>query len=292
MNSLFLYAGTVLIWGTTWLGIKLQLGRIDPVVSVFYRFALASTILLAYCRLSGLNMRYRGKDHFYMALQGILLFALNYWLFYVAELYVTSGLAAVVFSTIIFMNIVNGRIFLQAPIRARVAAGAAVGLVGIGFVFRPELSSLHFSDRNFLGLTLSVLATCSASLGNITSAFNQKKGLPVVQTNAFGMTYGTILMGAFALVSGRSFDFEPTAGYIGSLIYLSVFGSVIAFGCYLTLIGRIGADRAAYATLLFPLVALTMSTVFENYHWTASAVSGVLLILAGNYLALKERSRA
>jgi len=291
MNSPILYAGTVLIWGTTWFAIKLQLGRVDPVVSVFYRFALASAILLIYCRLFGLNMRYRGKDHLYMALQGILLFAINYWLFYVAETYVASGLAAVVFSTIIFMNIVNGRLFLHAPIRVPVVAGAAVGLVGMGFVFQPELSSLSLDDRNFLGLLLSVLATYSASLGNITSAFNQQKRLPVIQTNAFGMTYGAVVMGAFALFSGRSFGFEPTVGYVGSLIYLAVFGSVIAFGCYLTLVGRIGADRAAYATLLFPLVALFVSTIFESYRWTVSAALGVLLIIAGNYLALKERSR-
>ena len=286
MNNVVLYTASVLIWGTTWLGIKFQLGRVDPMISVFYRFTLASIILLTYCRLFGLNMRFKKREHLYIALQGAFLFSINYWLFYIAETYITSGLAAVVFSTIIFMNIIVGRIFLRAPIRFRVLSGAFIGLLGMGLVFWPELSSFSLDDQNFLGLVLCILATLSASFGNITSAYNQKNKLPVIQTNAYGMTYGAVFMGVIALLSGKPFGFEATIGYIGSLFYLAVFGSVIAFGCYLTLVGRIGADRAAYATLLIPIVALCMSALFEDYQWTAPVFLGMLLIIAGNFLAL------
>ena len=126
----------------------------------------------------------------------------------------------------------------------------------------------------------------TASFGNILSARNQKKGLPVVQTNAFGMAYGSLFMLTAALLARKPFLVDPSLAYLGSLFYLALFGSVIAFGCYLTLIGKIGADRAAYATLLFPVIALLLSTLFENYHWSPTAIIGVVVILSGNTLVV------
>ncbi len=284
-----LYVFTVLIWGSTWLAIKFQLGSVDPMISVTWRFAIAALLLNVYCRLSGLNMRFSPKEHMFMAMQGAFLFALNYWLFYVAELYITSGLAAVIFSTIVFMNIINGSILLKSPVYPRVVTGAFFGAFGIGLVFWPELSSFTLSDNSFVGLLLCIGATLSASFGNIISARNQRFMLPVIQTNAFGMGYGAVLMGIFSVVTGKAFTMDVTFVYIGSLLYLSVFGSIIAFGCYLTLIGRIGADRAAYTSLLFPIVALGISTVYEGYQWSLFAFAGVLLILFGNFLAISNK---
>jgi len=289
--NLLYYAGTVIIWGTTWLAIKFQLGTVDPLVSIIYRFTLAAAMLQVYCRVARLKMRFTAGEHLFMALQGVLLFALNYWMFYVAEVTLTSGIVAVVFSTMVILNIFNGALLIGSPVRPQVLVGALFGLAGIGLVFWPELSSFSLSDRAVFGLGLSIAATCSASLGNITSARNQKSGLPVVQTNAWGMSYGALAMVAAALVTGKSFDFEVTGPYVVSLLYLTIFGSIVAFGFYLSLVGRIGADRAAYATLLFPLVALGMSTVFEGYNWTPQAFAGVTLILIGNVLALSKVGR-
>ena len=289
MNNLLLYAATVLIWGSTWLAIKFQLGSVDPMVSVVYRFALAALLLHAWCRLIGLNMRFSRREHLAMALQGSCLFALNYWLFYRAETQMTSGLTALVFSTIVVMNVVNAALLLRAPIEPRVLAGALLGLGGIALVFRPQLSSFVAGNGGTSGLLLSLGATLLASLGNILSARNQRQGLPVLQSNAWGMSYGAALMLLLALCSGRPFAFELSSAYLCSLLYLSLFGSVVAFGCYLTLIGRIGAPRAAYATLLFPLVALGISTLVEGYRWTPGAVAGILLILTGNLLILQRR---
>lgn len=286
--SLFFYIAVILIWGTTWFAILFQLGQVDPLVSVIYRFALASSILMIYCRARKLPMRYSAKDHGFMALLGAFLFALNYWLFYVAELYLTSGLVAVVFSTMVILNIVFGTIFIGAPIRGRVVVGAFLGLMGISMVFRPELASFTLSDMGMVGLLLSLGATVSASLGNITSARNQMVGIPVVQANAWGMTYGTLFMTVAALITGKQFTFEATFPYIASLFYLALFGSVFAFGMYLTLIGRIGADRAAYTALLFPLVALALSMMFEGYSPAPLALLGVILILGGNWLVLMQ----
>jgi drug/metabolite transporter (DMT)-like permease len=266
IRNLSLYAVTVSIWGSTWLGIKFQLGEVDPLISVIYRFCLASVMLILWCRLRGLNLRFAVRDHLFIALQGTCLFAVNYWLFYLAEVHLTSGIVAVMFSTIVFWNILNGRLFLGTPVRAGVVGGATLGIVGITLVFWHELSHFSLDDAGLKGFLLSMTATLIASWGNILSARNQKHDLPVIQTNAYGMAYGALFMLAGALVMQKPFDIDLSAPYLVSLAYLSVFGSVIAFGCYLTLIGRIGADRAAYATLLFPIIALGLSTLFEGYH--------------------------
>lgn len=285
-GNLFLYTITVFIWGSTWLGIKFQLGQVDPLVSVVYRFCLAAALLFVWCFLRGLNMRFALRDHLFIALQGTCLFAVNYWLFYLAEVHLTSGIVAVMFSTIVFWNILNGRIFLKTKVRANVVCGAGLGIVGIGLVFWPELSGFSLADDGFKGFLLSMAATLMASFGNILSARNQKHSLPVIQTNAYGMAYGALLMLAATLITGTSFSIDPSAAYLLSLVYLAFFGSVVAFGCYLTLVGRIGADRASYATLLFPIVALIISTLFEGYRWSPPALAGVVIILVGNGLAI------
>ncbi len=308
MQNFLFYTLTVLIWGSTWIAIKMQLGVVDPVVSVAYRFTLASLILIVWCFVRKMKMRFTLKEHLFIALQGSLLFALNYWLFYLCELYLTSGLAAVIFSTIIVMNMVNGAIFLKNPFDSKVIMGGLLGLCGISLVFKQELTGLHLGDlfdlnngfsyadgtnianQTVKGILICFVATILASLGNIVSARNQKHGLPIIQTNAYGMTYGAILMLIIALFTGKSFDFVASTPYITALIYLSIFGSIVAFGCYLSLIGRIGPDRAAYSTLLFPIVALIISTVWENYHWTNEAIFGVIFILSGNLMMVKKPS--
>ena len=287
-QNALLYVVTVLIWGSSWLAIKYQLGSVDPMVSVAYRFLLASAISWLYCRFSGRLMRYSLRDHGFMFLQGASLFALNYWLFYLSELTLTSGLAAVIFSTIVVMNMMNGVLFLKNRLELRVVLGAGIGLFGIILVFWSEVTDFESGSENLFAVSLAVLATLLASLGNIASARNQRKGIPVVHANTFGMTYGALLMLVLSWATGREFTFEVTLPYVSSLVFLSVFASIIAFWTYLTLLGRVGVERAAYATLIFPLVALGFSTVFEDYQWTASAGIGILLILAGNLLILKR----
>jgi drug/metabolite transporter (DMT)-like permease len=291
MKNFLFYTATVLIWGSTWIAIKFQLGVVDPMLSVGYRFSLAAVLLLLWCGIARLPMRFTLQEHSYMALQGVFLFSLNYLLFYLAELEITSGLAAVIFSTILLMNMLNGAVFLRMPLDAKVFSGAFLGLFGIFLVFRPEITSFSFEQQGLRGILLCLLATFSASLGNILSARNQKNRLPIIQTNAFGMGYGAVLMLAIAWLNDSPLTIETTSLYLGSLAYLAIFGSIVAFGCYLSLIGRIGADRAAYATLLFPLVALAISTIWEGYHWTPSAMTGIVLILAGNFLMLQQRRR-
>jgi drug/metabolite transporter (DMT)-like permease len=257
-------------------------------VSVVYRFGLASALLMLFCRVKGLNLSFSYKDHFFMALLGILLFSVNYWLVYVAELYLTSGLVAVLFSSIVFMNIANGSLFLGTAVEKKMIAGAVIGIIGILLVFKPEIEAFDLTDKGVLGLSIGFVSVFLASLGNVTSARNTKNDIPVIQANAYGMAYGAILMALIAIITGKEFSFMVSFPYIGSLIYLSVFGSIIAFGSYLTLVGSIGADKASYAIMVVPVVALILSSFFEGYAWSVSAISGLLLVIGGNFLALSK----
>lgn len=292
MQSSLLYLVTIFIWGSTWLAIKFQLGVVAPELSIAYRFALAASILFIFSLVRRLPLRFTWREHGYMAMQGFLLFSLNYLLVYLAEGYLSSGLVAIIFSMVIFLNVIFARIFLHNPIRTRVVVGAVLGFLGLSFIFWPELSSFDLSSTRSLGLTLAFLAAVSASLGNVLSARNQRNKLPVTQTNAFGMAYGATYMLIFAWVRGAELSFDPSLGYVSSLLYLAIFGSVVAFGSYLTLLGRIGPDRAAYVTVLFPVIALLLSTIFEGMTWNTLQLAGFAIVILGNAIALTKLDAA
>lgn len=291
-HSVSLYFAAVFIWGSTWYAIKFQLGAVPPELSVAYRFALAALILFVWCLARGLPMRFNRQQHFWMGLQGLNLFCLNYLIFYWATAELTSGLIAVIFSTIVLMNIVNSALFFRKSIDASMVAGAITGLLGIILVFWPEVANLQQNSGAFKGLMLSLLGTFIASLGNMISARNQREHLPVIQGNAFGMAYGALILFLFAAIQGASFVYDNSLPYNLSLLYLALFGSVLAFGSYLTLLGRIGPEKAAYATVLFPLVALGISTFFEGYEWSVIAAGGVALVVAGNILIIMPKRMA
>jgi drug/metabolite transporter (DMT)-like permease len=290
MPDLMLYLVTVFIWGSTWLAITFQLGIVDPALSIAYRFGLAAAMLLVYARLRGLSLRFNLRQHGFIALQGLLLFSLNYIMVYLAEGLLTSGLVAIIFSMVVILNMVFGALLLGDPIHGHVVAGALLGLTGLTIIFWPELQVFALDNQRTLGLLLAGAGAVSASLGNITSARNQRHGLPVIQVNAIGMAYGAALMVILAIVREAPLQFELSAGYILSLLYLALFGSVVAFGSYLTLLGRIGPGRAAYVTVLFPVIALLLSTLFEGLTWTLAGGLGALLVLGGNVLVLRRRS--
>jgi len=287
-HSASLYLASVLIWGSTWYAIKFQLGVVAPEVSLVYRFALAAIILLSFCTLTGRSLRYSLREHGFIALQGLFLFSSNYLIFYWATSLLTSGIVALMFSTVILMNIINAAIFMRVAVSGRVILGACFGIAGITSIFWAELSAVDNNADTWRGLWMCLLATFFASIGNIISARNQKNGIPVIQTNAWGMGYGALVMALYALVSRVPYNYDPSFDYSVSLIYLSVFGSILAFGSYLTLVGRIGADKAAYAAVLFPVIALGLSTIFENYQWSLRAVFGFALVLLGNYIVLTK----
>lgn len=288
MTTVLLYFAVVLIWGSTWLAVKFQIGVVPAEVSVAYRIGVAAVFMFGWALVRGLPLRFDMRGHLFMMLQGALIFSTNFFLFYLAAGHLTTGLIAVVFSTASAMTLLINALLRRRRPAPRIMAGALLGIAGISFIFRPELARFSFQSGAGLGLMLSVAGTMCFSLGSIVSARNRAAGLPVCGNTAWAMFYGVILLCAFALVRGKQFTFDPGGAYVLSLAYLSVVGSVVAFGAYFALLGRIEPERAAYATVLFPVVALTLSTFFESYHWTAAAVGGVILTLAGNTLVLKQ----
>lgn len=289
MKNMILYVITVLVWGSTWIAIKYQLGLVDPMVSVIYRFGLATILLFVFCKIRGLSLKFSARDHFFMGLLGIFLFSMNYWLVYLAEVYLTSGLVAVLFSSIVFFNIANKALFLRAPIDRKMIMGAVAGMAGIGLIFMPEIQSFDLTDHGLLGIGLGLFSVLLASFGNITSARNSQEKIPIVQANAFGMGYGTLALVILALCMGKEFQFSMSVPYVGSLAFLSIFGSIVAFGTYLTLVGSLGADKASYAIMVVPVVALGISSFAEGYVWTLPAVAGLSLVVAGNFMALAKQ---
>jgi drug/metabolite transporter (DMT)-like permease len=283
--NLLLYFITVLIWGTTWIAIKWQVGVVAPPVSIAFRFWLAALAMFVLMRLLRRSVKAPREAWPLLAGQGLALFCINFLCFYYAEQIVPSGLVAVVFSTAPLFNAINGRVFLKRPLQPSAIVGAALGLVGILCLFAPEMVG-HTGDRTmWIGLVIALVGTMSFSAGNLFSSRMQAMGLHPTVTNSWAMLIGAALLTLGSLAAGFSFQPEMTVRYFGSLAYLAVPGSVIGFTTYLTLVGRIGPERAAYCTVLFPFVALAVSTVFEGYQWSAAAVAGLALVVVGNLIA-------
>lgn len=286
MSNLALYSITVLVWGSTWLVINFQLGSVPIEVSIVYRYAMAAVLLFAWAYFRGLKLRYGLFAHFRFFLLGLLLFSFNYIATYSAQEYIPSALNAVAFSTMMWMNVLNTRLFFGTRIQPRLWLGALLGMAGILILFWPQVSVLNLTDRTLLGAGLSLSGALLASLGNMVSHQAQKESLPVLQSNAWGMFYGAIISAAVVWRLELPWTFEMTTGYIGSLLYLAVFGSIIAFGSYLKLMGRIGPHKAGYAMVMFPVVALVLSVMFEDLAVEIHIVAGVLLVLLGNLVIL------
>lgn len=291
MPTPLIYALVVLIWGTTWYTIKFQLGVVAPEISLVYRFGLAAVCVFLFARATGSPLKLSLRDHRMVALQGATLFCLNYWMTYLSTQYLTSGLVAVLFTSIIFFNIVNGRLIFGTRIERRVLLAAGAGVLGVGLLFLPELQVALHDPTVIHGAVLALAATYVASLGNMAASRNTQAGLPVVTVNAYGLAYGTVGLALIATIRGTPVAFDPHWPYVLSLLYLSLAGTALAFGMYLALIQRIGASRAAYSSVLYPVVALAVSTLFEGYAWSLPAIIGLVVLVAGNALALGGAGR-
>lgn len=283
MNAL-LYSLTVLIWGTTWYAIALQTGDVPSVISIFYRFALACILLMSILKISGKLRALNQHDHLFCLLQGMCVFCFNFICFYHANRHINSGLESVLFSMAIVFNAVNGVLFLGQRLTRRLIISSLLGLVGMVCLFWRDLFAHHMDTPTLTGIGLCLLGTYGFSIGNIISARHQKKGIDVLSSNAWAMLYGTLTLLLIIMLTKTHFTIDTTISYIGSLFYLAIFGSVIGFGIYFALVGRIGTGAAAYATLLFPLIALAISTVFEHYQWTQTGIIGLILTLSGNFI--------
>ncbi|MDF2179358.1 EamA family transporter [Aliiglaciecola sp. CAU 1673] len=291
MKNLILYVVTVLIWGSTWLAIEFQLGVVSPEVSLVYRFAMAALMMWGYCLYKKLPMRFNLVQHGFFILLALCNFGFNYLLLYWAQQYLTSALASVAFSTMLLINIINTRIFFGKPIAKRIYSGALLGIAGIVVLFWQDLQVLDLSNLVLVGLLLALSGTLVASFGNMVSVRNSRRSVGILQGNAWGMLYGTSALAITALFTGAEFTFDPSLPYVASLLYLAVFGTVIAFACYFVMLKNIGPEKASYVIVLFPLVAVVLSTLFEGFVWNGYTLAGFSLVLAGNAIVLTPFER-
>ncbi|MEK7439114.1 MAG: EamA family transporter [Pseudomonadota bacterium] len=288
VSTLQLFSICVLIWGSTWLAITFQLGVVAPEMSVGYRFLLASAALFCYCRWRGLPLAFGLRQHQDFALFGVFMFCIGYILIYYAETQLVSGLVAVGYSVSPMVNMFAARVCFGTQMSGRVALAALFGVAGIACIFWPEFGTLSASRSAAWGAVLTILAVLSSSAGAMAALRNQKRGYSTWSSMAWGMFYGGALALAIGLASGRPLSFDFSARYLLALLYLALFGSVVTFACYITLIGRIGAARAGYIGVMVPVMALVISLLFENFAWGWLTSAGVALSVLGNVLMLRR----
>ena len=289
MNSL-LYAAIVLIWGSTWIAIYFQLGETPILVSIFFRFAMASILLMPILILSRRLQKTTLEDHGFLVLQGLCLFSLNFICFYYATSFISSGLVSIIFSLACIYNALNNRFFYKEPIPKSILLASLFGLAGLALVFYPELKETQFDIDSFKGISLSLLGTLFFSFANIISKRNSVKGLKPYTSIAYGMIYGSIILLIIILFTRQPWIISYKFSYLGFLIYLSTVGTILAFVIYLTLVARIGPSQAAYATVLFPIVALFFSSEFEGYHLSMYSIIGLMFVILGNIIVNQDNT--
>lgn len=289
MSSSFYFIVCALIWGSTWHAINFQIDYGNPSYAVAFRFLLASLLLALFIWWRRLPMRFRIPQHLTMCLAGLFLYTLDYSFLYVAQQHIMGAFLAVLSTSVIYFNVILRRVFLRKPIRREVVIGATLGFVGICSIFYPELRQLNSSESLMLGLIWALCSFSSASIGNIISE-HLLDDVSVVAFNCYSMFYGSVVILLGLQLFGIPWQWPEEVEFYAALAYLSIFGSVIAFGCYMLLVQRLGSDKAAYVVLVYPVIALFIATVMEGYQWSLLAIFGVACIGLGNFLALSQKN--
>lgn len=294
-SNLILFITCAGIWGSTWIAIKFQLktydsSNPDPVISVLYRFIISALLMFSFALYFKMKLTYSRKHHLIFFLQGACNFSINYILTYWAEQYAPSAIIATAFTLLVIYNIFGMKLFFRKKIGSNVYWGALLGIIGIFFIFGHELKSFRAGETDLRGLGLGLISTFFASAGNMLSYKNYLNEIPVTISNAWGMFYGAITTLILSLFLSKEITFSNASGYWISLIYLSIFGTAIAFGAYLTLVGRIGAERASYTSILSPVIAIILSSIFEDLKISVYIFIGLMLCLLGNFVTLKSRT--
>ena len=279
-----------LIWGTTWIVILGQLGTVPPSWSVTYRFLTAGAVMFAYAKFTGAPLRIGRDGQIFAIIFGAAQFVFNFNFVYRAEAHITSGLVAVIFALLIVPNTVFARIFLGTRPSPRFYLGSGIAIAGIGLLFLKEYrAAAAGSDAVLLGIGLTLCGIISASVANIMQATKRAKALPIASLLAWGMLWGTLFNALLAWATVGPPVIEPSFTYVGGVLYLGIAASAIAFMAYFNVIRMIGPGPAAYSSVIVPVIAMLISTIFEGYHWTLLAGAGGVLTMAGLVIALTAR---
>jgi len=289
MNNFILFGITLFCWSPTWYVIKFQLGYVDPLVSVFYRFLMAAIIIFVYLIYKNKNLKFSLNQHLWFLFFGICLYSLNYVFFYLSNTYLISAFPAIVFSTVVIMNILGEGFYFKKKPSLKTLLGATIGMIGIIIIFNDEIFNFSLANGTHVGLFLALLGTFCASTGNMVHQRNLNNNFPLIPTIAYAMLYGSLVTLLITQIKGTELLFEYSFSYIASLAYLSVVGSIFAFIFYLRLLEKVGAGRAGYVGVVMPVLALLISTVFENLEWQQDLIIGLPILIIGAVLVINQK---
>jgi drug/metabolite transporter (DMT)-like permease len=289
MNNLILFTVTLFCWSPTWYLIKFQLGYVDPLVSVFYRFVAASLIIFVYLMIKRKSLKFSFNQHIWFLFFGTCLYSMNYVFFYTSNTYLVSAFPAIVFSTVVIMNILGEWFYFKKKPTAKTLIAATIGMIGIIIIFNKEIFNFSLSNNTHIGLFLALLGTFCASTGNMIHQRNLNNNFPLIQTIAFSMLYGSLITLLIIQLNNTELLFEFTFKYIASLTYLSVFGSIFAFIFYLKLLEKVGPGRAGYVGVVMPVIALLISIIFENLELQIDLIIGLPILLIGAVLVINQK---
>lgn len=282
-----------LIWGSTWIVIKDQLGSVPPAWSVTYRFVIAAGAMFIYAAVVGARLAIGARGHLLAALFGFPQFCLNFNFVYAAEHYVTSGLVATVFALLMVPNSALAWLFLKHKASGRFMLGSAIACAGVAMLFVQEIRASPATPVEVgIGIGLTLLGVLSASAANVMQASRRVASLPLASLLAWGMAYGVLANAAIAWFAFGPPVIEYRPLYWLGLLYLGLFASALAFPLYFAVMRAVGPGKAAYSSLLVPILAMAISTAVEGYRWSALAVAGGLVALAGMAIALRSRPSA
>ncbi len=289
MNNFILFGITLFCWSPTWYVIKFQLGYVDPLLSVFYRFIIASMIIFIYLIIKKKKLRFPLNYHLWFLFFGVCLYSINYVFFYLSNTYLISAFPAIVFSTVVIMNILGETFYFNKKPSLKTLIGATIGMLGIIIIFNDEIFNFSLSNGTHIGLLLALFGTFSASTGNMVHQRNLNNNFPLIETLAYAMFYGSLVTFLITQINGTELLFEYSFEYITSLVYLSIIGSIFAFIFYLKLLEKVGPGRAGYVGVVMPVLALLISTIFENLEWNKDLIIGLPILLVGALLVINQK---
>ena len=289
MNHYILFLIALFCWSPTWYLIKFQLGYVDPLLSVFYRFLIAASIIFIYLIIKKKNLKFSISYHFWFLFFGTCLYSINYVFFYLSNTYLISAFPAIVFSTVVIMNILGETFYFKKKPSSKTLIGATIGMIGVIIIFNDEIFNFSLEQGTHIGLFLAMIGTFCASTGNMVHQRNLNNNFPPIQTIAYAMLYGSLVTFLITQARGAELLFEYSLSYIGSLLYLSIFGSIFAFISYLKLLENVGPGRAGYVGVVMPVLALIISTIFERLEWQIDLIIGLPILIIGAVLVINQK---
>lgn len=284
-----------LIWGSTWIVIRGQLGEVPVAWSVAYRFFVASSAMFAFALWKRKPLGLTRGGHGLAMLIGLTQFVGNFNFVYRAEQYVTSGLVAVLFALLIVPNTLLSRVFLGSGLSRRFLVGAGIAICGVALMILREYRAMALAggtaggDAVLLGIGLTLAGVLAASIANVTQGSRLARAQDMAVMLAWAMLYGAMGDAAYAWITTGPPVIATDAAYLGGVLYLGIFASAVAFPLYFGIIREVGPGQAAWSSMLVPIIAMLISTAMEGYRWTPNAIIGGVLAFAGLAIALKAR---